>query len=97
MATQQNAIASVAREITGATEQLLNNEPGAREKLVSLAYSLAGAVELPSETILRMAFAEVCPPNSSHKYSLTARVARPLCTLQNRNRLEDLRNSCFRG
>ncbi|KAL8848565.1 MAG: hypothetical protein Q9221_006398 [Calogaya cf. arnoldii] len=41
-------------------------EPGARERLLSLAYKLAAAVELPSETIQRMGWAEVRDAMPSH-------------------------------
>ena len=43
------------------TQKALNNgEPGAREKLLNLAHSLVAAVELTSESIQRMGWAEVC-------------------------------------
>ena len=35
------------------------NESGSHEKLLSLAYSLASSIELPSEAIQRIGWAEV--------------------------------------
>jgi len=54
-------------DITGVGKAYSQNEPGAREKLLSLAYSLAAAVELPSETIQRMSWAEANYPRAWSK------------------------------
>ena len=58
-APKQQAQAILA-EIHDAERGFDNNEPGSREKLLSLTYALATALELPSETIQRMGWTEVC-------------------------------------
>ena len=45
--------------ISSAGDSLSQNEPGAREKLLALSYSLSAALELPSEAIQRIGWAEV--------------------------------------
>lgn len=55
-------VSSLLEDISDVGKSYSNHESGAREKLLSLAYSLAAAVELPSETIQRIGWAEVsCP------------------------------------
>lgn len=51
-------VTSLVEEIGKAGKSYSQNEQGARDKLLSLAYSLATAVELPSETIQRIGWAE---------------------------------------
>ncbi|KAL8721599.1 MAG: hypothetical protein Q9225_001763 [Loekoesia sp. 1 TL-2023] len=51
-------VSSLLENITEAGKSYSQHEPGARERLLSLAYSLATAVELPSETIQRIGWAE---------------------------------------
>ncbi|KAL8703633.1 MAG: hypothetical protein Q9201_003203 [Fulgogasparrea decipioides] len=51
-------VSSLLEDIAGAGTSYFQYELGAREKLLSLAYSLASAVELPSETIQRIGWAE---------------------------------------
>lgn len=51
-------VSNLVEEIIGAGTSYSQHEPGAREKLLSLAYSLASAVELPSEAIQRIGWAE---------------------------------------
>ena len=55
-------VSNILEEIIGAGTSYSKHELGAREKLLSLAYSLASAVELPSETIQRIGWAEVTWP-----------------------------------
>ena len=50
---------SLLEEIASIGKSYSQNESGSREKLLSLAYSLASAVELPSEAIQRIGWAEV--------------------------------------
>ncbi|KAL8731915.1 MAG: hypothetical protein Q9181_004126 [Wetmoreana brouardii] len=51
-------LSSLLEDIAGAGKSYSQHELGARERLLSLAYSLAAAVELPSETIQRIGWAE---------------------------------------
>ena len=50
----------VLTAIAASTEDITRQDPGAREKLLSLARQLTVALETPSETIQRMGWAEVC-------------------------------------
>lgn len=52
-------VSSLLEDITRAGRSYFQHEQGARERLLLLAYSLAAAVELPSETIQRIGWAEV--------------------------------------
>lgn len=52
-------VSSLLEDMSNVGKSYTQNEPGAREKLLSLAYSLAAVVELPSETIQRIGWAEV--------------------------------------
>ena len=52
---------ALLEEIAKAGESYAQNDSGAREKLLSLAHSLAAAMELPSEAIQRIGWAEVSP------------------------------------
>ena len=57
-------IAQIVDDLAKASKSYAQHEQGAREKILSLAYALATAVELPSETIQRIGWAEVelqCP------------------------------------
>ncbi|KAL9601564.1 MAG: hypothetical protein Q9219_002398 [cf. Caloplaca sp. 3 TL-2023] len=49
---------NLLEEIRRAGESYGQSEPGARDKLLTLAYSLVSAVELPSQTIQRIGWAE---------------------------------------
>jgi len=61
-APPNSRVSSLLEDISDVGKSYSQNEPGAREKLLSLAYSLAAAMELPSETIQRISWAEVsCP------------------------------------
>ncbi|KAL8650185.1 MAG: hypothetical protein Q9210_003974 [Variospora velana] len=51
-------VSTLLEDIAEAGKSYHQNQLGARERLLSLAYSLAAAVELPSETIQRIAWAE---------------------------------------
>ena len=48
--------------IARAGSAVAQNESGARERLLDLAYALAAAVELPSEAIQRIGWAEASAP-----------------------------------
>ena len=66
MTTHLNARALTLLEDIAATgRSYAQDEPGAREKLLSLTHSLTAAVELPSEAIQRIGWAEVrhCLPS----------------------------------
>lgn len=52
-------VSNLLEDIARAGTSYGQHEPGARDRLLSLAYSLAAAVELPSETIQRIGWAEV--------------------------------------
>ncbi len=52
-------VSTLLEDIAEAGQSYHRNQLGARERLLSLAYSLAAAVELPSETIQRIGWAEV--------------------------------------
>ena len=56
----------ILNQIKNAEKSFLLKEPGSREQLLNLAYSLATSLELPSESIQRMGWAEVrlCPEPS---------------------------------
>ena len=54
------AATEVLTAIAASTEGITRQDPGAREKLLSLARQLTVALETPSETIQRMGWAEVC-------------------------------------
>lgn len=47
-------IAPLLTAVSSAGDFLSQNEPGAREKLLALSYSLSAALELPSEAIQRI-------------------------------------------
>ena len=49
----------VLEQIKNVQEVFLKNEPGSREQLLNLSYALSSALELPSETIQRIGWAEV--------------------------------------
>jgi hypothetical protein len=57
----QEAISALLNSIASAGNSLSHQQPGAREELLRLAYSLAAALETPSEAIQRIGWAEVCP------------------------------------
>lgn len=52
-------VSSLLEEIATTGKSYSQQQSGAREKLLSLANSLAAAVELPSEAIQRIGWAEV--------------------------------------
>ncbi len=61
-APPNSRVSNLLEDISDVGKSYSQNEPGAREKLLSLAYSLAAAMELLSETIQRISWAEVsCP------------------------------------
>jgi hypothetical protein len=51
--------ASLVSKILVASSAYGDNEPGAREQLLNLSYALISSLELPSETIQRIGWAEV--------------------------------------
>ena len=57
--THEKTASSLLEEIAASGTSFKNNEPGAREKLLVLNHELTAALELPSETLSRMAWAEV--------------------------------------
>lgn len=56
-ASQPAAILSQLQTAGAAYEQ---NAPGAREQLINLSHALISSLELPSEAIQRIGWAEVC-------------------------------------
>ena len=52
-------VQAIVKKITAVGNGYQQKQPGSREQLVNLAYALASAVELPSETIQRIGWAEV--------------------------------------
>jgi len=66
-APPRSRVSSLLKDISDVGKSYSQNEPGAREKLLSLAYSLAAAAELPSETIQRISWAEVSYPRAWSK------------------------------
>ena len=52
-------VQAIVQKITAVGNGYQQKEPGSREQLLNLAYALASAVELPSETIQRIGWAEV--------------------------------------
>lgn len=55
----QPDVPSLLQAITTTGEALSQHEPGAREKLLKLSYSLSAALETTGETIQRIGWAEV--------------------------------------
>lgn len=51
--------ASVVREMNTLVDPVHQNQPGAREGLLALSHRLIAMLETPSETIQRIAWAEV--------------------------------------
>lgn len=71
-------LSSLLEDITKAGKSYSQHEPGARERLLSLAYSLATAVELPSETIQRIGWAEVsCARACGEEISVDLTIIQP--------------------
>lgn len=58
-APPNSRVSSLLEDISDVAKSYSRNEPGSREKVLSLAYSLAAATELPSETIQKISWAEV--------------------------------------
>ena len=56
--TKQKA-QEIFEQISNIQKELLQDEPGGREKLLKLSYAFSSALELPSETIQRIGWAEV--------------------------------------
>ena len=52
-------VSSILGKLQAVSQSALENEPGAREKLLSLSLKLTAALETPSEMIQRMGWAEV--------------------------------------
>ena len=63
--TTKSRVQGLLEDIAKAGGTFAQNEPGAREHLLDLAYSLAAAVELPSESIQRIGWAEASLPTLS--------------------------------
>ena len=60
MASPNVDIPAILDKISIAKQFYLKNEAGARESLIDLSQALIHALELPSEAIQRMGWAEVC-------------------------------------
>lgn len=58
-----SSVETLLSEISTITQSYLKNEPGARESLIDLSQALITSLELPSEAIQRMGWAEVRLPN----------------------------------
>ena len=50
---------TILGELKNAEKGFLDDSPGSREQLLNLTYALTSALELPSEAIQRMGWAEV--------------------------------------
>lgn len=65
MATPPNPQAlALLSQIAELSPLYADSQPGAREKLLSLTHALTAAVELPSEAIQRIGWAEVRLPSA---------------------------------
>ena len=53
-------VQEIFEQINNIQKGFLENECGSREKLLKLSYAFSSALELPSETIQRIGWAEVC-------------------------------------
>lgn len=49
----------ILEQLQAAGSAFAENKPGAREQLLNLGYSLVSSLQLPSEAIQRMGWAEV--------------------------------------
>lgn len=52
-------VSDILDKLRAANHSLANNEPGAREKMLSFSLQLTAALETPSEMIQRVGWAEV--------------------------------------
>lgn len=52
-------VLAILHRLNKVGQNFLENEPGSREQLLSPAYSLGSNLELPSESIQRIGWAEV--------------------------------------
>lgn len=59
MASASGTVQAVLAQLQAAGSAYAEQKPGAREQLLSLSNALIAAVELPSETIQRIGWAEV--------------------------------------
>ena len=67
-----NDVSSLLSSIASAGASFGHQNPGAREKLLSLTYKLASALETPSGFIQRVGWAEVCSITYYFHYLLSA-------------------------
>ena len=82
MQSSRHKVQDILGQIKNREHGFLQDEPGSREQLLSLAYMLASALELPSEAIQRMGWAEVCVSSSLKFFRHAANGAQPARTAQ---------------
>ena len=59
----KSKVQELLNQIKNLEKGFLEDEPGSREQLLNVTYALASSLELPSEAIQRIGWAEVRPPH----------------------------------